>query len=220
MVSPDKSPAWDFTPVINLLHSLYSQDGRPLAEVLSSAMVDDESTSQAEVDDELQGRPQGLGNFDKVWRFLDLPLDVPPLKLDALQDKENRGDLIYSSSQFDVVTNAIKGVRWRDELAGGALEDNSESEQLLSPLLNKKGSKKSRAKKRTKSSVDNYYDDHGRMRYNWMQHVKPKAERETQKKGAKQRSRVANGHATTPDVTTDAESEDELRKLRHSPDRR
>jgi hypothetical protein len=212
MVSPNQSPTWDFTPVINFVHSLYNEEVRPPDDSLSG----EQSTHPPDLAKRPEARLDGLGNFENVLKFLELRPGAAPPESPGHSDKENGFNDLSTPEQLEDATTTSKGVRWRDEFDGADLEDNAEWQPYSSPKGKK--SKKQRANERRKSSVDYYIDGQGKRRYNWMQHVIPKPDRKSRKKNSKQQG--PNGHATTSDVTTDAESEDELQGFRKSADRR
>lgn len=99
---------WDFSPVIDLIHSLSATSGENYKDYDDGQCGDVHSLRETilEADDVAP-----LGNFDTVWKFLGRPLDVPPptvlpqLKYDETTD--------HSDDYLEL--NAFKGVRWWDQ---------------------------------------------------------------------------------------------------------
>ena len=137
---------WDFTPVINLIHSLSinGEDCNHLKSAIPSTSPDRQVNGNLK-EDRLEQVTQ-LGNFDKIWEFLGQPLYVPPpivssgLTTDAI-------DILETTSGNE--QSNLKGVKWRDEHEGGELADNDEiddSQDLTG--LTKSQWKKRRRKRR------------------------------------------------------------------------
>jgi hypothetical protein len=221
MVLNDQSPAWDFTSVINVVHSLYDLDVTRTLAPLVSLHDQDESPPVTVHDRKVGHQSEGLGDFDLVWQFLDVPSDAPSPNVDRLLGhRENRSESFPTPGELDIAS-AIKGVRWRDELDGADLEDEVEHIGILQS--NKKASKIAKAKEKRKAKVDIHDDAQGNKNNGRIQDDQPKESRwvrRARKKEAKDNAAAAKQQTTTSDVTTDAESEDELQKLRRSPDRR
>ena len=115
MLSKDDHESWDLSPVIDLLYSLSAS-----SEVVQLREVEQPVTL---IDDD---RVPSLGNFDKIWTFLGQPLDVPPPQVIPLI---RNGDhpLTEEFSNLDN-DNGVKEVKWRDEVEGADLEDNTETD--------------------------------------------------------------------------------------------
>ncbi|KAI9772037.1 MAG: hypothetical protein M1840_001325 [Geoglossum simile] len=95
---------WGFEPVICLLHSLSS----------GTTSAPGQHVAPIGLADQAVGNSKGLGNFDRLWEFLEQAKDgLPP-------------EVHFTTSGRDpCLTDApvLKGVRWRDETEGMELED-------------------------------------------------------------------------------------------------
>ena len=153
MFSQAQHDAWDFTPVIDLIHSLSSTVDRHTASDTSSCQSSAGPITPVH-DDPSDGIPAQLGNFDKIWEFLGQPPDLPPpvvspeahgLSFETLPDETDAIDLGPN------LTN-LKGVRWRDEIAGADLADNDEDYDSKGiQKLSKAKKKKLRMKKKNEA---------------------------------------------------------------------
>jgi hypothetical protein len=116
--------AWHFTPVIELNNSLSSRPEKLGGGQFSQLDLD--SPSNLLPTSHEHPNPPGLGNFDKIWRYLSLPLSVtssriessPEVALDAARIKELCDNSITTS----------KGVRWWD---GTESVDVAEKEEII-----------------------------------------------------------------------------------------
>ncbi|KAL9104353.1 MAG: hypothetical protein Q9163_000699 [Psora crenata] len=130
---------WDFSPVIDLIHSfsfngLYASE-KPPQELGQSR----DASADGDIISGAPGniRDLGLGNFGELWEYLGRPLHVTCL--DGLRDKP----------QPDKPQNNGKGVRWRDEINGAdfAKDDEIDDNNWLANLT-KRQRKKARRKQR------------------------------------------------------------------------
>ena len=150
MSSKDRDDVWDFTSVIDLIHSLSSKAEKCTASDTSWGFSSEEPiTPDQDIDDD-KSRSE-LGNFDRLWKYLGQPLVVsPPIvnlePSDASNEFPSReAELAYTS----VDAYVSKGVRWRDEVEGADLADNDENYVPNSlPKLSKARNKKLRQKKK------------------------------------------------------------------------
>ena len=153
MSSKDRDDVWDFTSVIDLIHSLSSKAEKCTASDTSLGFSSEEPiTPDQDIDDD-KGRSE-LGNFDRLWKYLGQPLDVaPPIVNLEPSDASSEfpggeAELAYAS----VDSSVSKGVRWRDEVEGADLADNDENYDPNSlPKLSKARKKKLRRKKKTQA---------------------------------------------------------------------
>lgn len=156
MSKRDQDGVWDFSTVIDLIHSLSSKVEKSTASD-TSLLFSSEEVTTPEQDSEQDDENVELGNFDKVWKYLGQPPNVPPpiicskphnvLKELPIEDTE-LPDANVDSSTF-------KGVRWRDEVEGADLADDDEecdSDNL--PKLSKARKKKLRQKKAAEAKKD------------------------------------------------------------------
>ena len=190
MHSKGRGGEWDFTPVIDLIHSL-SAGHEDAARRSVSLPETPKRPSTPIAPPELEDIKSQLGNFDKLWKFLGQPLNIPPpcvppedtdaLNVPLHNDKSAEQAFLHDSS-------ATKGVRWRDELEGADLEDNDEVDNILSVAQLTKAQRKKERKK-----------DWKRRQELWDQ---------------------TRHRPTAIPSASDIESENELQNLRHSPDRR
>lgn len=136
--------AWHFTPVIELNNCLSS--GAERLRGIEPRPLSLESPSNLPTSPDDHRNPPGLGNFDKIWRYLNLPLSVPSIKtepqLEVAVVAARTEDLIDKSG-----TN--KGVRWWDGTESADLADKEEiAGSMLGIGIVKKLTKKERLKKR------------------------------------------------------------------------
>jgi len=149
MSSKDQDDAWDFTSVIDLIHSLSSKTDRCTASDTSLGFSSEEPKTP-EYEQEYDGGQSELGNFDKLWRYLGQPLNVRPPAVTpdpciALVEPPNAESELAVAS---IASSVSKGVRWRDEAEGADLADNDENYDPNSiHKLSKARKKKLRMKK-------------------------------------------------------------------------
>ena len=140
---------WDFTPVIDLLHSLSIRNEKP-SQLESSTRDSFEipATSIRSADDHETNL--GLGNFDKLWRYLGHPLT----NYSSISEQNFK-----SSSTFDRIDGCIiepasvKGVRWLDQIKNADLADYDETNGSDALDSSKHVAKKERKKKRREECV-------------------------------------------------------------------
>ncbi|KAI4279018.1 MAG: hypothetical protein LQ337_000625 [Flavoplaca oasis] len=90
-----------------------------------------------------------LGNFDRVWIFLNQPLNVPPPDVPP-PSANDPSDNAYETTEF--YSPIGKEVHWRDETDGAGLADNEDAGNSVSLLgLTKTQRKKLRRKQRRAS---------------------------------------------------------------------
>ena len=182
---------WDFTPVIDLIYSL-SAGHEDAARKWASPPETPEQQSTPFTLTGLEDIKSQLGNFDKLWKFLGQPLNVPPpcvppgdsyaLNIVLQNNDSPEQTLLHSPSP-------PKGVRWRDELEGADLEDKNELGHALSAA---QLTKAQRRKERKNEFL----------------------------RKQQEASLQTSGRPILLQSASDAESENELHNLRHSPDRR
>lgn len=119
MCSEKLQDGWDLTPVIDLINSL-------------SPSVEHTSHADLELRDELNSPSipnlpaedhdsyGGLGNFDKLWRYLGQPLAKDPSYLESLE-KIDSIEALTKKSNTELIN---KSVKWRDEIAGADIAEN------------------------------------------------------------------------------------------------
>lgn len=146
--------SWDFTPVLDLINSL-SSGSENLAQTDVSAAESHKSPDPGSLTDELQTNT-GLGDFDKLWRFLGQPSNTPSSKADVLPEVNSTVDL---SDALDLAAAINKGVKWRDEIQGADLADNDEIDSGTNlASLSKSQRKKARRRKRQESGAEAKYN--------------------------------------------------------------
>lgn len=139
---------WDFRPVFDLIRSLSISGGDFAYQNTNSSDTDSDLpvqatfTASARVHD--QGKTQ-LGDFDKIWRYLGQPLDLPPPTIPT-------GPFPDCIDVWDGQTTSeprtLKVVRWQDDTECENLADNDENNILDLSKLNKLQRKKARRKQR------------------------------------------------------------------------
>lgn len=154
MSSKDQDVAWDFTSVIDLIHSLSSKAERCTANDPCRDFASEEPKAP-ERDQELDGGHNELGNFDKLWRYLGQPLTVRPPAVNpdpgtSQVETQNAENGLAAAS---IASSISKGVRWRDEAEGADLADNDEKYNPNSiHKLSKARKKKLRMKKNAETA--------------------------------------------------------------------
>lgn len=154
---------WDFTPVIDLNYSLsFNREVESENESLSSPSWGHLPTPTFDVGGDENRRE--LGNFDKIWDFLGLPPDVPPLVTSPSADETLTDLLDASIDSTDPILGlpASKYVKWRDEVGQAGIADKVDIEnaavenvaQLKKALRSKLSAKKrgKKAKRREKKA--------------------------------------------------------------------
>ena len=153
MSSKDRDDVWDFTSVIDLIHSLSSKAEKCTASDTTLGFSSEEPITPDQDIDENEGRSE-LGNFDRLWKYLGQPLDVSP-PIVNLEPSDASNEFASREAEFaytSVDTFVSKGVRWRDEVEGADLADNDENNDPNSlPKLSKARKKKLRQKKKAKA---------------------------------------------------------------------
>lgn len=86
------------------------------------------------ITDRLNTKP-GLGNFDKLWRYLGQPLDAPSPRSESLFEVSSFTGL---SEGLDASQTGVKGVKWRDKVKGSDLTepDKPDSGTTIASLSN------------------------------------------------------------------------------------
>lgn len=144
--------SWDFTPVLDLINSL-SSGSKEFSRIDVSVDETHESSDPGSLIGSLETN-SGLGNFDKLWRFLGQPSVVPSSKAHLLPEVTSTGRL---SNALDLATLSNKGVKWRDEVEGADLADNDEIDSgahLAS--LSKSQRRKERRRKRQEGETKHF----------------------------------------------------------------
>lgn len=191
MRSKGSEEEWDFKPVIDLIYSLSAGHEDPASKWVSPPPTP-ERPSTPIAPTGLEDIKSQLGNFDKLWKFLGQPLNIPPpcvpvgdtyaLNVDLQNNSAPGQTLLHSSSP-------PKAVRWRDELEGADLEDNDGLGHALSVAELTKAQRKKERKNELKRKQHDV-------------------------------SLRTGGHTKFLQSASDVESENELQYLRPSPDRR
>lgn len=136
--------AWHFAPVIELNNSLSSGAETCLGLNPSHRALESPSNLLSSSDD--HQNPPGLGNFDKLWIYLHLPLSVPSIQVES----QLEGTVTAAQNQ-DLCdqSRTNKGVRWSDEIESADLADKEEiASSVLAISLVKGLTKKERRRKR------------------------------------------------------------------------
>lgn len=135
--------AWQFTPVIELNNCLSS--GAERLGIEHAPLSSDPPSSHPPSPDDRQN-PPGLGNFDKIWKFLNLPLSVPSVTHDS------QLEVAVATVRTEGLSDQLgtnKGVRWWDGNESADLSDQKESSgSILATGTVKKLTKKERVMKR------------------------------------------------------------------------
>ena len=123
MPSRPEDTSWDLSPVLDLINNLsYHNENEKQDEV----PVKKSKELKNVVVERKEEEPAGLGNFSKIWEFLGVPASLrppntaPPGKdgVEQIKDKD-----AYNSDGAIYYPPANKGVKWRDEVKGGGLEN-------------------------------------------------------------------------------------------------
>lgn len=189
MRSKGSEEEWDFTPVIDLIYSL-SAGHEDAARKWVSPPETPERPSTPIASTGLEDIKSQLGNFDKLWKFLGQPQNIPPPCVPLGRTSALNVDLQNNNSPKEILlhsTSPPKGVRWRDELEGADLEEN---------------------------------DERG---YDFVERTKAQKKKERKNELKRKQQEVSyrtSGRSTFLQSASDAESDNELQNLRHSPDRR
>ena len=149
-MSPRSEDDWDFTPAIDLIYSLSSNNEYgSLTTPWTSNDSLEEQVAQSTLDRPEHGTQ--LGNFDKIWQYLGQPLNVPPPTVPT----EPSAEVIeILSTTNDGAQITLKGVRWRDELEGGDLANNDDIDDTPDfSGLTKEQRKKARRKLRREAEA-------------------------------------------------------------------
>lgn len=147
---------WDFTPVIDLINSL-SSGSEKLVQTDVSVVETQETSDPGFLTDDLE-KNSGLGDFDKLWRFLGQPSNIPSFNADGLPEISSAVDLSHA---LDLAAASNKGVKWRDEIEGADLADNDEIDSGTNLAgLSKSQRRKERRRKRQKGEAQAKY--HGK----------------------------------------------------------
>lgn len=150
---------WDFGPVFDLIRSLSISGGDHAHQkkVYSGIHSDrpEQATYTAAFHVEDPDKRQ-LGDFDKIWQYLDQPLDLPPPKFAT-------GPLPAFVDAWDGQTanqqRTLKVVRWQDDIESANLADSNEKIRnengsiLDLSNLTKQQRKKARRKQRQEERV-------------------------------------------------------------------
>lgn len=140
--------------MIDLINSLSS---RSVTEAQDVSVV--ESHESSDPGSLLKNGPEtnsGLGNFDRLWRFLGQPSDIPSPKAHAPREINLTVDL----NALDLAAASNKGVKWRDEIEGADLADNDEIDSGTNLMnLSKSQRRKERRRKRHESEAGAKYDN-------------------------------------------------------------
>lgn len=141
---------WDFTPAIDLIYSLSSNNEYgSLTTPWTSSNSPEAQVAESTIDHP-EHRTQ-LGNFDKIWQYLGQPLNVPPPTITTEPSAEFI-EILRTTNDGAQIT--LKGVRWRDELEGGDLADNDDIDETPDfSGLTKEQRKKARRKLRREAEA-------------------------------------------------------------------
>ena len=105
--------------MLDLINSLSTgSESLPESELFSREYLEVSSDSIPLV--KRSNTKSGLGNFDKLWRFLGQPLDIPSPETESLSKFSSTA---YVSDRLDATQARIKGVKWRDEIEGTDLTE-------------------------------------------------------------------------------------------------
>ena len=143
---------WDFTPVIDLIYSL-SVNSDDYTRFKPSTPYN-HSEEQGTPNTTYNGLGQGtqLGNFDKLWEYLDQPLSVPPPEV-PLEPPDESVKILETFGGNE--QSPLKEVKRRDEHEGGDLADNDEIDDSQDFAgLTKTQRKRSGRKRRRQAEVD------------------------------------------------------------------
>lgn len=151
MPSRPEDTSWDLSPVLDLINNLsYHNENEKQGEV----PVKKSKELKNVVVERKEEEPAGLGNFSKIWEFLGVPANLPPPdiappgkdRVEQMKDKD-----AYNSDGAIYCPPANKGVKWRDEVKGGGLENIPQEDDdgdLFTPLTKKQRKQKKKEEKR------------------------------------------------------------------------
>ena len=157
-----KSGGWDFTPVLDLINSLYTTVENPLQIDVATSSSDTQATltpGSGELN-----TSDGLGNFDKLWEYLGESNAVSSQNLKTVQ-KTHSFETVNDTS----VNNKV--VSWCDEAEAANLVESEQTESKLNlPRLDetsregeprKKYEKNQRFKSSTKAAFSGLENESG-----------------------------------------------------------
>ena len=122
-MSPDlDQAAWDLTPVIKLIYGLSNSPSTLTHKSTTTPSAVELAVSGSDVVD---GKAPSLGNFDRLWRELGKPCNLPPPTLKPDLTNWNGHDV--PALDLGDLLSLPKSVRWRDDDGITDLEDNQES---------------------------------------------------------------------------------------------
>ena len=151
MPSRPKDTSWDLTPVLDLISNLsYHNENEKQGEV----PVKKSKELKNVVVERKEEEPAGLGNFSKIWEFLGVPANLSPSDIappgedgvEQIKDKD-----AYNSDGAIYCPPVNKGVKWRDEVKGGDLENIPQEDDdgdPSAPLTKKQRKQKKKEEKR------------------------------------------------------------------------
>lgn len=151
MPSRPEDTSWDLSPVLDLINNLsYHNENEKQGEV----PVKKSKELKNVVVEGKEEEPAGLGNFSKIWKFLGVPANLPPPDIappgkdgvEQIKDKD-----AYNSDGAIYCPPVNKGVKWRDEVKGGDLENIPQEDDdgdPSAPLTKKQRKQKKKEEKR------------------------------------------------------------------------
>ena len=149
MHSATEKSSWDFAPVFDFISTLSGGGDEQITSHGLSAFSDKQVPYSARPLKQPFAK-QSLGNFDKIWAYLEQPNNVPPPVVPP-PDRSIAQEIGHGTIQ-DLQHG--KGVKWRDETEGGDLADNEDANLSLSILS---PTKQQRKKERRRQRKEAYY---------------------------------------------------------------
>ncbi len=146
MQSLPESPAWDFSPAIDLLKTLSYSD--PKNSISRTLILPEQCSSPNPtlVLGQADNEELSLGNFSRIWEYL------------SLSRSGGKGD--EANSLEEDAERVAKEVRWRDEVSGADLEDNVDSTCVSSAKTKKRAARRLRAKERADKAASAQIDSY------------------------------------------------------------
>lgn len=146
MYSHLASDGWDFTPVLDLINSLSNGPSEPPEIILSPKEVVEVKSVNPHQSNSPDKRA-GLGNFDKIWEFLEQPSSTPP---ELLRKVNTSLHITEVNDVLDKEVGTSKLVKCRDEIEGAGLVDNDGMKEIASASP---GKRHRRGRNRSKNTV-------------------------------------------------------------------
>lgn len=151
----DESTLWDFSPVFSLLNSLSSRSQGSPSNFLTAQASTDHERKTHEVNDHQELHSTGLGDFAKLWKYLDIETatEAPRPTVGTFESStaaaRSADRDAYASDGALYYPPSSKSVKWRDEVEEGAelADTQPETPSALGLTKNQRKKKNRKLKK-------------------------------------------------------------------------